>query len=45
LIAVEPTIWIVEQNGKIIYKHIGYRQGDEILYEKEVEKLIKNSGI
>lgn len=44
LIPVEPATWIVGQNGKIIYKHIGYRQGDEILYEKEVEKLIKKNG-
>jgi len=42
LIPAEPTTWIVGQSGKIIYRHIGYRQGDEVLYEKEVEKLIQD---
>ena len=45
LIHGEPTIWIVGQNGNIIYKHIGFQQGDEKLYEKEVNKLIEYSGI
>ena len=41
LIKAEPTTWIVNNQGKIIYKHTGYKQGDEKIYLNEIEKLRK----
>jgi len=43
LIPVEPVIWVVGRNRRIVYRHAGYRQGDEILYEEEIAKLINSS--
>lgn len=39
LIKAEPTTWIVNKEGKIIYKHVGYQQGDEKVYSDEIDKL------
>ena len=41
IIKAEPTTWIISKQGKIIYKHVGYQQGDENIYLSEIEKLKK----
>jgi len=41
IIKAEPTTWIISKQGKVIYKHVGYQQGDENLYLSEIEKLKK----
>jgi thiol-disulfide isomerase/thioredoxin len=39
LIWAEPTTWIINQKGKIIYKHIGFQSGDENKYLTEIKKI------
>jgi thiol-disulfide isomerase/thioredoxin len=41
-IAAEPSIWITDKSGKVIFIHSGYKQGDELIYQKKLSKLIKN---
>jgi len=38
-ILVEPTIWLVDKNGKVAFKHLGYRSGEELIYQKEMRNL------
>lgn len=37
-----PFTLLVDANGKIVYMHNGYTDGDEYVLEEEVKKLIKN---
>lgn len=39
LIMAEPCTWIINEEGKILYKHVGYRQGDETIYLDEIVAL------
>jgi peroxiredoxin len=39
LIWAEPTTWIINQEGKIIYKHIGFQKGDENKYLTEIKNI------
>lgn len=41
IIKAEPTTWMVNKQGKIVYRHVGYHQGDEVIYLNEIEKLKK----
>lgn len=41
-IEAEPSIWIADKSGKAIFRHSGYKQGDELIYQKKLSKLIKN---
>jgi len=40
-ILVEPTIWLVDKDGKIAFKHLGYRSGEEFVYQKEMMNLLR----
>jgi peroxiredoxin len=40
LIKIEPTIWIIDKQGRIRYKHVGYRSGGELTIFKEIETLM-----
>ena len=39
LLSEEPTVWIADKNGRIVYRHPGYSRGDENLYLSEVLEL------
>jgi thiol-disulfide isomerase/thioredoxin len=41
LIQSEPTTWIINKQGKIIYKHVGYQKGDEETYLNEIIEIKK----
>jgi thiol-disulfide isomerase/thioredoxin len=41
-ISAEPSNWIADKDGKIIMKHSGYKQGDELIYQRELSKLIQD---
>jgi thiol-disulfide isomerase/thioredoxin len=34
-----PYTLLVDKNGKIVYKHIGYQEGDEFVLEDQLKKL------
>lgn len=36
-----PQTVLIDQNGKIVYSHTGYRKGDEIKLAEEIAKLLK----
>lgn len=36
-----PQTVLIDQNGKIVYTHTGYRKGDEIKLAEEIAKLLK----
>lgn len=35
-----PTLFIINNENEIVYTHIGYRSGDEIILTTEIEKLL-----
>ncbi len=35
-----PITYLIDKKGKAIYRHIGYRQGDEKKMEKEIIDLL-----
>ena len=37
------TTFIVDTTGKIIFKHIGYRPGEEHMLEKEIQLVLDRS--
>ncbi len=37
-----PYTMVLDKNGKVVYTHSGYRKGDEVHLEKELNKLWKN---
>ena len=39
-IPAEPSIWITDKKARIIVNHSGYKQGDELIYEKKLSSLI-----
>lgn len=38
-----PTTLIVDSAGRIVFRHIGYGQGMERMFEKEIELLLQRS--
>lgn len=36
-----PYTLVVDQNGKIVYKHVGYTEGDERILEAKLKQLAK----
>jgi peroxiredoxin len=38
---VFPTSYLVNQEGKVIYMHIGFVEGDEVKLEEEIRSLMK----
>ncbi|MCO6494578.1 MAG: TlpA family protein disulfide reductase [Bacteroidetes bacterium] len=36
-----PMTFLVDQNGKIVYQHVGYTEGAEFQLEDEIKKLVK----
>ena len=39
-ISVEPSVWLADKTGKLVFKHSGYKDNDESIYERELSKLI-----
>jgi len=39
-VAVVPTIFLINRAGEIAYHHVGYRPGDEVALEKEIQKVL-----
>lgn len=35
-----PHSFVINQQGEVVYSHIGYRPGDEKAYEAEIKKLL-----
>jgi thiol-disulfide isomerase/thioredoxin len=35
-----PTSFLVNEEGKIIYVHVGFARGDEVKLEKEIKQLL-----
>jgi peroxiredoxin len=40
LIKVVPTVYLLRPGGEIAYTHTGYRAGDEVALESEIQKLL-----
>jgi hypothetical protein len=38
-ILAEPAIWIKDKEGRLVFKHSGYKRGDEMIYERKLKKL------
>ena len=36
-----PTSYLVDREGRILYSHIGFEEGDEIQMEEEIQRLLK----
>jgi hypothetical protein len=36
-----PTSYLIDQTGKIVTVHVGFDEGDELKYDKQVEALLK----
>lgn len=39
-ITATPTTYVVDQAGRMIFKHVGYGPGMEGMFEKEIEALL-----
>jgi thiol-disulfide isomerase/thioredoxin len=39
-IMATPTTFVVDQSGRMVFKHVGYSPGMERMYEKEIEMLL-----
>ena len=35
-----PTSYLVDRNGKVMFSHIGFDEGDEVKIEKEILQLL-----
>ena len=42
LISSEPSIWIADKAGKVVFRHSGYEQGDESIYRRELSKFSRS---
>lgn len=42
-IPAEPSVWIADKTGKLVFKHSGYKQGNDSIYERELSKLLINN--
>ena len=36
-----PTSYLVDREGRILYSHIGFEEGDEVQMEEEIKKLLE----
>jgi len=36
-----PTTYLIDETGKILHAHVGFEEGDEEKYEKEILKLLQ----
>lgn len=39
-IKATPMTFVVDQSGRMIFKHLGYEPGAERIYEKEIDLLL-----
>lgn len=39
-----PTSFLVDRDGRVNYAHVGFRAGDEELYEREIRELLSRPG-
>ncbi|MBD3348089.1 MAG: redoxin domain-containing protein [Candidatus Eisenbacteria bacterium] len=39
-----PTTVVIDQSGRLMYKHVGFRPGDEEIFAKEIETLLEWGG-
>jgi len=37
-----PTSFLIDREGKILFMHIGFSEGDEVELEKEIVKLLES---
>ncbi len=42
LISAEPSVWIKDKAGKVTFRHCGYKQGDEMIYQQKLSRLIQD---
>ncbi len=35
-----PTSFLIDEDGKILYMHLGFHEGDDAKLEKEIKKLL-----
>ena len=35
-----PTSYLVDRNGRVMYSHLGFDDGDEVKLEEEIQKLL-----
>jgi cytochrome c biogenesis protein CcmG, thiol:disulfide interchange protein DsbE len=40
LVKVVPTVYLLRPGGEVAYTHIGYRPGDEVALESEIQKVL-----
>ncbi len=38
-----PTTFIIDAGGRVIFKHIGYGEGMETMFEKEINLLLQQA--
>ena len=38
----QPSTYLVDRNGDILYYHLGFDAGDEVKMEEEIQKLLKS---
>lgn len=38
-IAGEPAVWILDDAGRLVARHVGYREGDAAVYEAELRRV------
>ena len=36
-----PTSYILDAQGRVLYKHFGYSEGDEVKMEEEIKRLME----
>jgi peroxiredoxin len=36
-----PTSYLVDREGRILYSHIGFEEGDEVQMEEEIQRLLE----
>jgi len=35
-----PTSFLIDGKGRVLYMHLGFREGDEVRLEKEIQKVL-----
>ena len=43
LISAEPTTWIIDKKGKRVRQYVGYENGDDLIYQRELAALNKEN--
>ena len=36
-----PVTYLLDQTGKVVYRHVGYSMGDEVMLKEEILELLK----